>query len=69
MVREADWSLASPVREELWKEMCRHHSTEKDFSDYYYWDTVKQIYGTTGRRFSYEYNVLLTLVCLMNCKV
>ncbi|XP_069986001.1 GTPase-activating protein skywalker isoform X1 [Penaeus vannamei] len=47
MVREADWSLASPVREELWKEMCRHHSTEKDFSDYYYWDTVKQIYGTT----------------------
>lgn len=48
MVRESDWSLGSPARENLWREMCRHHSKEKDFGEMYYWDTVKQIYGTTG---------------------
>lgn len=47
MVRESDWSLGSPAREDLWREMCRHHSREKDFGEMYYWDTVKQIYGTT----------------------
>ncbi|KAG7160532.1 GTPase-activating protein skywalker-like [Homarus americanus] len=47
MVRETDWSLGSPARENLWREMCRHHSSEKDFGDFYYWDSVKQIYGTT----------------------
>nr|XP_053628777.1 GTPase-activating protein skywalker-like isoform X3 [Cherax quadricarinatus] len=47
IVRETDWSLGSPARENLWREICRHHSSEKDFGDYYYWDTVKQIYGTT----------------------
>ncbi|XP_064078720.1 GTPase-activating protein skywalker-like isoform X4 [Macrobrachium nipponense] len=47
MVRESEWGLSSPVREELWKQLCLYHSTEKDFGDFYYWDTVKQMYGTT----------------------
>lgn len=47
MVRETEWNLSSPVREELWRELCRYHSNEKDFGDFYYWDTVKQMYGTT----------------------
>lgn len=47
LVRDTDWSLGSPAREDLWREICRYHSSEKDFGDFYYWDTVKQIYGTT----------------------
>lgn len=47
IIRETDWSLSSPVREDLWRELCRHHSTEKTFGDFYYWDTIKQMYGTT----------------------
>nr|XP_045609959.1 GTPase-activating protein skywalker-like isoform X2 [Procambarus clarkii] len=47
IVRETDWSLGSPARENLWREICRYHSSESDFGDFYYWDTVKQIYGTT----------------------
>lgn len=47
ILRDTDWSMGSPARENLWRELCRHHSREKDFGDYYYWDTVKQIYGTT----------------------
>lgn len=52
ILRDTDWSMGSPARENLWRELCRHHSREKDFGDYYYWDTVKQIYGTTGENFS-----------------
>ncbi|XP_045130789.1 GTPase-activating protein skywalker-like isoform X2 [Portunus trituberculatus] len=47
MIRDSDWSIGSPARENLWRELCRHHSREKDFDDQYYWDTVKQIYGST----------------------
>ncbi|KAK7080849.1 hypothetical protein SK128_025690 [Halocaridina rubra] len=47
IIRDTDWSLSSPVREDLWRELCRHHSTEKTFGDFYYWDTIKQMYGTT----------------------
>ncbi|KAG0726689.1 TBC1 domain family member 24 [Chionoecetes opilio] len=46
MIRDSDWSLGSPARENLWREQCRRHSREKDFGDQYYWDTVKQIYGS-----------------------
>ena len=49
VVRESEWGLSSPIREELWKELCRYHSNEKDFGDFYYWDTVKQMYGTSGK--------------------
>lgn len=48
MIRDSDWSIGSPARENLWRELCRHHSREKDFDDQYYWDTVKQIYSSTG---------------------
>lgn len=47
MIRDTDWSIGSPARENLWRELCRHHSREKDFGDQYYWDAVKQIYGST----------------------
>ncbi|XP_068239755.1 GTPase-activating protein skywalker isoform X4 [Palaemon carinicauda] len=47
IVRESEWGLSSPVREELWKQICLYQSTEKEFGDFYYWDTVKQMYGTT----------------------
>ncbi|XP_076065977.1 GTPase-activating protein skywalker isoform X2 [Oratosquilla oratoria] len=47
MVRWSDWGLGADIRVDLWREICRHHSSDKDFSDLYYWDTVKQIFGTT----------------------
>lgn len=57
ILRDTDWSMGSPARENLWRELCRHHSREKDFGDYYYWDTVKQIYGSTGEKLSILKNI------------
>ncbi|CAL4124990.1 unnamed protein product [Meganyctiphanes norvegica] len=47
VIRDAEWSMSSIQRESLWRNLCIYQSTDKDFSDFYYWDTVKQIYGTT----------------------
>lgn len=48
IVRETAWPLDSPIRSKLWPALCFQHAKDAPEPGYY-WDMVKQLYGTTGK--------------------
>lgn len=47
LIRESNWAIDDPVRQDLWKTLIQHLSREP-FTNYHYWDTVQQLYGSKG---------------------
>ncbi|XP_050509632.1 GTPase-activating protein skywalker isoform X6 [Diabrotica virgifera virgifera] len=48
ILRNNSWPVNSPIRTELWPELCTQHQNDKsNFMEGFYWDMVNQVYGTT----------------------
>ncbi|XP_072391493.1 GTPase-activating protein skywalker isoform X2 [Diabrotica undecimpunctata] len=48
ILRNNSWPVNSPIRTELWPELCtQHHNDKSNFMEGFYWDMVNQVYGTT----------------------
>lgn len=48
VIRETPWPLDSSIRTKLWLSLCLHHTKDAPETGYY-WEMVKQLYGTTGK--------------------
>ncbi|XP_071454255.1 GTPase-activating protein skywalker isoform X1 [Hetaerina americana] len=47
IIRENSWPINSSIRKQLWPLLCQQHAQDKTVLEGFYWDMVKQIFGTT----------------------
>ncbi|KAG8225146.1 hypothetical protein J437_LFUL006170 [Ladona fulva] len=47
VIRENSWPVNSSIRKQLWPLLCHQHAQDKTVLEGFYWDVVKQIFGTT----------------------
>lgn len=48
LLRNNAWPVNSPIRGQLWTLLCsQHYNGKTAMSDGFYWDMVKQVFGTT----------------------
>lgn len=49
VIRENAWPIEGGIRKKLWPALCLQHSPNKNsIEEGYYWEMVKQVFGSTG---------------------
>jgi len=52
IVRESAWPAENAIRSKLWQALCLQHAKDPPAPSYY-WDTVQELYGSTGKPIKY----------------
>ena len=63
IIRENAWPIEGGIRRKLWPALCLQHTQKNTNEEGYYWEMVKQLFGTTGKIiFSFSFFLVSILV-------
>lgn len=48
IIRESAWPIEGGIRKKLWPALCLQHVQKNTNEEGYYWEMVKQLFGSTG---------------------